>query len=427
MKNYKTLMLGSVATSALLLGAAAVTTPAVAKNVEVGHKKGKFYLKTKDGKFSIIPSAQFQMKYEFQDNDDEKTGADNNSETGFSARRVRFGVGGRAGHKKLTYKMSMNVTTNSEADQDDDGGGMAIFDSYLQWKFSKALALRAGTWKQRFTESHSNSSGKLQFVDRARGTGNRGRLERDTGLGIRGKVAKMLNYELSIINGNTRKAPAANGNQSYHAHLRVEPFGNFGAPYEGDIKNSKKLKVQVAGAVAFKDNVTFSTRTNQNTFISVAGAADIFHWTVGAGMKWRGFGLYGEFVQADFRDADSKAGSTTKIDRERLRAWNVEASYFLIPKKWAIAGRWEYHNINTKSNPGGSGGAGGTAVTQANGGANQDETRFGIATSYYFRGHAHRITADWIQIQDPDGATDSNGATTQSEDNRFRIQWQTRF
>jgi hypothetical protein len=40
MKNYKTVMLGSVATSALLLGSVAITSPALAKNVEVGHKKG---------------------------------------------------------------------------------------------------------------------------------------------------------------------------------------------------------------------------------------------------------------------------------------------------------------------------------------------------------------------------------------------------
>ena len=63
MKNYKTVMLGSVATSALLLGAAAITTPALAKNVEVGHKKGSFYLKTKDGKFSVITGAQMQIIY----------------------------------------------------------------------------------------------------------------------------------------------------------------------------------------------------------------------------------------------------------------------------------------------------------------------------------------------------------------------------
>ncbi len=418
MKNYKKVMLGSVATSALLLGAAATTTPALAKNVEVGHKKGKFYIQTKDGKFSVIPSAQLHMKYEFNDRDGEKTGDDKNSTSDFTTRRIRFGIGGRAGHKKLTYKATFAFATNNEADEDGDPG-MQFIDGYLQWKFSKALALRAGTWKQRFTENHSNSSGKLQFVDRTRGTGNIGRMGRDSGLGIRGKVAKMINYELTMINGNTRKAPDDNLNQSYHAHLRVEPFGSFGAPYEGDIKNSKKLKVQVAGAALFKDNVTYSTRGNQNTFMGAAGRTDVFGWTVGAGLKWRGFGLYGEFVEQNFRDADQKGNN--KIAREKLRAWNVEASYFLIPKKWSIAGRWEYHNLNTL-------GAQTSTATEANGaGGLDDETRFGIATSYFFRGHAHKIVADWVQIQDTDGATDSAGNTTQSEDNRFRIQWQTRF
>jgi hypothetical protein len=422
MKNYKTVMLGSVATSALLLGAAAVTTPALAKNVEVGHKKGSFYLKTKDGKFSVITGAQIQMNYEYRDNDSERITDANSSETGFSARRVRFGVKGRAGHKKLTYRVSMNITTNSEADQDGDGGGFAIFDSYLQWKFAKSLNLRVGTWKQRFTESHSNSSGKLQMVDRARGTGNLGRMERDTGLGINGKLFKMLSYEAAVINGNTRKAPAANSNQSFVGSLKIEPFGNFGSAYEGDIKNSKKLKVMAMAAGFYKDNVTFSTRGNQNTFISLAGNADIAGWTVGAGMKWRGLGLYGEYVQQRFHDADTNINAgTNKTPGEKLIAWNVEASYFIIPKKWSIAGRYERFNTNTKVTSTSN-------ATQANAGQN-GETRFGIGTSYFFRGHAHKIQADWIQEQSlSTGSTGFAGATTtDAEDNKFRIQWQTRF
>ena len=418
MKNYKTVMLGSVATSALLLGAAAVTTPALAKNVEVGHKKGSFYLKTKDGKFSVITGAQFQMNYEFRNNDSERTGDANSSETGFSARRVRFGVKGRAGHKKLTYRVSMNITTNSEADQDGDGGGFAIFDSYLQWKFAKSLNLRVGTWKQRFTESHSNSSGKLQMVDRARGTGNVGRMERDTGLGINGKLFKMLSYEAAIINGNTRKAPDDNTNQSFVGSVKIEPFGKFGAAYEGDIKNSKKLKVMAMAAGFYKDNVTFSTRGNQNTFISLAGNADIVGWTVGAGMKWRGLGLFGEYVEQRFHDADPRSAGDPGTPGEKLKAWNVEASYFIIPKKWSIAGRYERFNTNTKATSTTSG-------TQANAGQN-GETRFGIGTSYFFRGHAHKIVADWIQEQSKGTGTDA-GAATDAEDNKFRIQWQTRF
>ena len=421
MKNYKTVMLGSVATSALLLGAAAITTPALAKNVEVGHKKGSFYLKTKDGKFSVITGAQMQIIYTYKDNDDERTGARNNSETSFAARRIRFGVKGRAGHKKLTYRVSMNLTTNSEADVDGDGGGFAIFDSYLQWKFSKALALRVGTWKQRFTESHSNSAGKLQMVDRARGTGNIGRVERDTGLGINGKLFKMLSYEASIINGNTRKSPDKNTNQSFVGSLKIQPFGKFGAAYEGDIKNNKKLKVMAAVAGFYKDNVTFSTRGNQNTFIELAGNADIVGWTVGGGVKWRGFGLYGEYVEQRFHDANNGDGNpnTIKIPGEKLQAYNIEASYFLIPKKWSVAGRYERFMVNTRANDQ-------NMATVANQGPD-GEYRYGIGTSYFIRGQAHKIVADWIRTHDVGGGKDSTGASTNVDDNTFSIQWQTRF
>jgi hypothetical protein len=421
MKNYKTVMLGSVATSALLLGAAAVTTPALAKNVEVGHKKGSFYLKTKDGKFSVITGAQIQIAYEYKENDSERAGDGNTNETGFRARRVRFGVKGRAGHKKLTYKVSLNVATNSDSEVDGDSG-MHIFDSYLQWKFAKSLALRAGTWKQRFSEYASNSSGKLQFTDKNRGTSNLGRKERDSGIGINGKLFKMLSYELAIINGNTRKAPSSNSNQSFAGSLKIEPFGKFGSPYEGDIKNSKKLKVMAAVAGFYKDNVTFSTRGNQNTFISLAGNADIVGWTVGAGMKWRGLGIFGEYNTQRFHDADTNINAgTAKQAGEKLIAWNIEASYFILPKKWSVAGRYEQFNPNTKVTSTSN-------AALANAGQN-GEVRFGLATSYYFRGQAHKVTADWVQEQrHGTGSTGVGGTTTtDTADNKFRVQWQTRF
>lgn len=412
MKSYKTLMLGSAATSALLLGAA-VAPAYSASNVEVGHKKGHFYIKTKDGKFSVIPGAQIQAQYTYRNNEE---GED---VTQFAARRVRFGVKGRGGHKKLTYSVTLEISTNSEAGQDGDAN-IAIFDSYLNWKFANALQLRAGTWKQRFTEYHSNSSGKNQFVDRNRGTANRLRMERDTGLGIRGKLFKMLSYEATILDGNTRKAPSANANQSWHAHVRVEPFGGFGAPYEGDIKNSKKLKVQVAAATYYKDHVTFSTRGNQNSFISKAGKANIYAWTVGAGLKWRGFGLYGEYAWMNMMDGQvtptASDATGQKTAGARAQAWNIEASYFLIPKKWSVAGRWEYldENMSDKDHQ--------TGATNFNGGLD-DEHRYGIATSYFIHGQAHKLVFDWVR-EDDHGAASDGGTLT---DDEFRLFWQVRF
>ena len=111
MQNYKTLMLGSVATSALLLGS--VATPALAdSNVEVGHKKGGFYLQTKDGKWSAIPGAQIQITYTFNSREER------DDVTEFASRRVRFGVSGRAGSKKLSYGLSFELSTDSSAGQD---------------------------------------------------------------------------------------------------------------------------------------------------------------------------------------------------------------------------------------------------------------------------------------------------------------------
>jgi hypothetical protein len=419
MKDYKKVMLGSVATSALLLGAGAATTPALAGSAEVGHKKGSFYIKSKDGKFSVITGARIQFLYTYQDNDDENTGDASSSDTSFNARRVRFGVKGRAGHKKLSYKVGLNISTNSSAGQDGDDSGLQSTDTYLKWKFSKAAAVTAGVWKQRFTESHTNGSGALTFVDMARGTSNLLRIERDVGVGLSGKI-KTVGYELSIINGNTRKSPTNNKNQSVHAHVRIEPFGKFGKFYEGDRKHSKKLKVIATAAGFYKDNVSFSTRGNQNTFMSLAGNADVTGWAFGAAAKWRGLSVAGEYAAQRFRDADGSnvPNSTTRVAGEKAQAWNIEASYFVMPKKWSVAARYERFMTNTyaSKNPG-------TVGATDTGG----ERRWGLATSYHFNGHANKVTADWIVLEDNNGATDSTGALVRSEDNRFRVQWQVGF
>lgn len=412
MKNYKTLMLGSVATSALLLGA--TSTPVLAASAEIGHSKGTFYMKSKDGKWSAKPSGQIQFRYTYRAIDD---AAGTNDITEMVPRRVRFGVGGRAGSKKLTYKMSFNISTSGDADVDGDPG-ISIFDSYLNYKFSKAVQFRAGVWKMKFTDEHSNSSAKLQFVDRSDMDG-RVRMDRDMGIGIRGNLFKMLNYEATVVNGNTRKSPASSGNHSFHAHLDIQPLGKFGNPYEGDTKNSKKLKVQVSASGLVKDNVTFSTRGNQNTFISLAGAADVYGWTAGAGLKWRGFAFYGAYAQQKFVDVAEKGNS--KIAGELVRGWTMEASYFLIPKKWSVAGRWEKRDLNANNVD--HAGSGATIANAA--GGSDVENSWGLATSYYIRGQAHKLQFDWVHIHDVDGLGD--GGDRDSNDDQFRLQWQVRF
>jgi hypothetical protein len=410
MQNYKTLMLGSVAASALLLGATA--TPALADNVEIGHKGSKFYIQSKDGKWSAIPGGQIQVKYEYFSREER------DDVTQFATRRVRFGVAGRAGSKNLTYKMSFDLSTNSSAGIDGDGF-TTVFDTFLNYKFSNAMQFRGGTWKQRFTEHHSASSAKGQFVDRNRGTANRLRMDRDTGIGIHGKLFKMLSYEATVVNGNTRKSPDSNLNQSYHAHVRLEPFGSYGTPYEGDFKGSKKLKLQVAAAYFFKNDVTFSTRGNDNSFLSQAGSGDIRAFAFGTGFKWMGFELYGEYAQKRYFDSDVKdlVGLSDKVAGSKAVAWSVQASYFLIPKKWAVAGRWEYFNDNTKTNNFDN-----ATVGTYNTGIN-DEHRYGLATSYYLNGHQHKLVADWNRIDDYGAASDGGTRT----DDQFRLQWQVQF
>ncbi len=139
MTNYKGLLLGLVADSVSALGA--LVTPAQADGSAIfGHKKGNFYLKSKDGNFSILPGFSIQVDYNAAITEDSFTAASRADTRVFTVRRGRVATKGHAGSPNLTYAMSFNITTNTAP-------VAGIFDTNVNYKFIPKVQIRSGQFE----------------------------------------------------------------------------------------------------------------------------------------------------------------------------------------------------------------------------------------------------------------------------------------
>ena len=68
-----------------------------------GHKNGRFFIGSEDGNFNLRPWFHFQGRYIVNTRQDFKPGGDDDHESGFEIRRMRFGFDGNAFTPDLTY------------------------------------------------------------------------------------------------------------------------------------------------------------------------------------------------------------------------------------------------------------------------------------------------------------------------------------
>ncbi len=228
MTNYKGLLLGSVAASVLAAGA--LVTPAQADGSAVfGHKKGKFYAKSKDGNFSFLPGFNIQVDYSANITEDSFVAASRADVRRFTVRRGRASVKGRAGSPNLTYGISWDITSNT-------GTTNGIFDTKVNYKFIPEIQVMAGQFKPIGSPVDNGGSSSSWLVDDPNGTtgGSSIAPSREVGVMIHGKVAKVLQYELTVSNGQGFRGATASEESGWGLGIRYEPFGRYGIWVEPD-------------------------------------------------------------------------------------------------------------------------------------------------------------------------------------------------
>ncbi|MBT5035059.1 MAG: hypothetical protein HOM51_11140 [Rhodospirillaceae bacterium] len=406
MKSYKGLLLGAVAASVFAAGA--LVTPAQADGSAVlGHKKGNFYLKSKDGNYSVLPGMKFQFDSTNALTDDSFTA--NVDTRQLDIPRIHFGFKGRAGSPNLTYSMLFNV----------EGG--AFIDAQVNYKFIPEVQVKVGNYKSLGVSAgnrYSSSSGWL--VDDPNGAGDVAS-GRNIGISLRGTVAKVLSYEAKLSNGAGNGVETASQAVMYDFGLSYQPFGRYGALNQPDYSAKNKLRavVQVGyqgaqGAVGSGDYAAYAAA-------ATSGTADLKYWHALVGVKYAGLHLTGTYEHGNFQ-TDSVGFDSASQNGRRQYVWMAAASYMVVPKKVPFAITYTVHNRDTQQNT--SGDSNGGAVNVAGG----IERQWGFGAAYLINGHKNKLHFSYDRISTHTNAAAIDGSDNNTiENDTFKLRWQVLF
>ncbi len=306
----------------------------------------------------------------------------------FRIRRMKTTIEGNAYNNLWRFKLQANwvggdVVTNvtqaaNGAVAQSRSRGPILEDAELQYAKNPLATLWVGQGKSFFGRQELTSSGRQQFVDRSIASDRFAGL-RQIGVGLLGSnQGKTFEYNLGIYNGNGINTTANdNDDYLYAGRLLWTPFGEYRLEESSlDYPTSPKLAL---GAGIY-----------QNTTGTGASETDVDRIGAEVAFKYLGFNANGEY----FTETSQRLNAA-EVDTD---GYYLQLGYLFPNKKFELAGRLSEIAPDTASP--------------------QDRTETGVALSWYFDRHNHKLQGDYRQVED-----DATGRT----DNEIRLQLQLIF
>ncbi len=247
--------------------------------------------------------------------------------------------------------------------------------------------LKAGQYKVPFGRQELTSSGNQQFVDRSL-VSNRFARGRDIGLQLWGTPhGGKLDWRVGVFNGNGRTVVAQRQRQLPDQRPRDLPAVRRRQVLRGRLRSTDRPLFAIAAQYESNERpvAVAGTTPAHNADREIVGGDVVF--------KFKGFSLFGELF-------DSRATTaTTASPTSTTSGFDVQAGYFVIPQKFEVAARLAEIDPNSDRD-------------------DDEQEERGIAFGYFFNKHAHKLQADYRQIE--------NNATDVTND-EFRLQYQIIF
>lgn len=316
-----------------------------------GYEKG-FYVKTCDDNFKMTVNLQLQPQYQALI----LNGANNNVHS-FQLRRGRLIFGGHVFNPNLTFKFQYEAVGGRDSmTREGEVRGNTLRDAYISYKFNDYAVITAGQTKALYNREELTSSSKLQFVGRSI-VNEVFNLGRDLGLWLQGAAFKgHLEYGLFVSNeGNAQNT--SNFNTELLMGARAD-WNVFGRPHDytmSDVKHSQDVVMTVGLAANFNRPAGSGDDTH------IASTADV-------ALMYRGFSFLGAGLYA-----------RNTSDKLNILGFLGQAGYFIVPKKFEVAGRF--------------GGVVPTAAGVVNG------WEFGGGLNYLFKGHNLKLQTDYFYLK----------------------------
>lgn len=348
-------------------------TPNTALPFSVSWKDGKTTVESKSARLDISNRVQIRFTQELPDQGDD-VGS-------FRIRRAKTKFEGWVYNKNLTYELQLNWPDTANPLED-----AVINYDFTQGK--KAFQLKGGQFKVPFGRQELTSSGSQEFVDRSIVSAEFAR-GRDIGLQAWGTpLGGKLDWRVGVFNGNGRTT-SRNDNDQYqtNARLTFQPFGDVKYS-ESDFESSDRPLLAIAG------NYESNERNIAASGSTPADVVDREIVGVDVAFKFRGL-----FAFAEFFDASTERLAQSDFDHD---GYHAQVGYFIVPRKFELAGR--------------------LAVLDPNADRDDDEREErGIAANYFFNKHAHKLQADYRQLET------RTGPSSDVTNDEFRLQYQIVF
>ncbi|MBI2082482.1 MAG: hypothetical protein HYT76_02840 [Deltaproteobacteria bacterium] len=339
MKTFKILSFSLVAFFCLIHSA---------ETLESGYKNGLFF-RTDDDQFELKANLQIQPQYQF-------VAIEGQGKTnGFQSRRTRIGFSGHLFSEDFKYKIEFEPVAGRPtiASEASIQGGPNLRDAFIEFHLQEWFAIRAGQFKTPYNREELTASWRHQLVDLSLAN-EVFSYERDIGLTLFGNLPdKKLEYALFAMNeGNNRNVTNNNNELLLGGRILFNISGDHGYTMS-DVDHSEE--VQLALGLASSYNKVGNAPAADQSLIT--NTADIAYRYLGASFigEWH-------YMRNTTTDANTYG-------------FMGQAGYFLIPKKFEVAGRF----------------AG--VIPAAAGVTNGYESTAGL--NYYFRGHNLKLGTDY--------------------------------
>ncbi len=340
------------------------------------------HIGTSDDKYSLNIGGRLQMRYQFNDKDEDFGGVDTQN---IDVRRARVYMGGNIYSKMLHYYWAI----------DADSFNVSLRDFYVYFTPYKELNAKIGYFKVPFNRERVISSQRLLFQDRAIASDTFDQ-DRDYGLDIYGKPFDgHIEYHAAIFQGAgenpakriTGKDENLDNELMYVLSLRYNPLGKFNY-YDGtDLGYSETLKATMGASVAFNGKEKDVKRDDADVIV---GVADF-------GLRYRGFSWDSEYYMMTENPESNSGGDSIESD-----GFFTQAGYFVIPKKLEIAARY-------------------SMVDPDDDVSNDIQREYTAGVNYYFRGHRSKIQADFGTF------ITEQGSEQDKRENKYRLQYEIAF
>jgi phosphate-selective porin OprO/OprP len=291
-------------------------------------------IESKDGLFSMRLGFRMQSRVSYDD-------MDGNSSTQdlveMQTRRIRLRLNGHVLGPQLKYALQLGF---SRGDQDWDTVAFpnVLRDANVTWEWAGGHSMIFGLRKLPGNRQRVNSSGSLEFVDRAL-TNATFNLDRDTGVQSWHKFGadQPAWLKLALTSGEGRNQKNSGTGLSTTARVEWLPAGSFkddGDYFEGDLSFEPEARYSL-GAV-YNYNGSNSRTSGQNgSLLSGNATRNIETWILDGLWKRQGWSFSFEAFQ---RNAESPIVNSNQAIYAG-RGLNLQVSH-TFASNWAPALRW---------------------------------------------------------------------------------------